>query len=198
MADVSKIQIWNQALGYIGTRRVASDAENCEEARQCALYWDSARQQALRDFPFPWAQHRAMLAQKKLPDVWAADWRFAYGLPQSCLKVHRIGSASRRDLRAPFKMVHDPAGTVLILTDADAAFADYTSDVESPTLWDADFIHMLARKLAAMIAIPLLKNNGSKVSELEQLYRAAIPQAYQPAAQEQKSTPQEDSWISCR
>ena len=67
MADVSKIQIWNQALGYIGTRRVASDAENCEEARQCALYWDSARQQALRDFPFPWAQHRAMLAQKNCP-----------------------------------------------------------------------------------------------------------------------------------
>ena len=49
-----------------------------------------------------------------------------------------------------------------------------------------------------MIAIPLLKNNGSKVSELEQLYRAAIPQAYQPAAQEQKDKQQEDSWIACR
>lgn len=198
MAEVGKIKIWNMALGYVGTRTVASEAEKCEEARQCALYWDSARQQALRDFPFPWAQHRARLAQKSRPDVWAADWRFAYGLPEVCLKVHRIGSAERRDLRAPFKMVHDPTGTVLILTDADAAFADYTSDVESPTLWDADFIHMLARKLAAMIAIPLLKNNGSKVSELEQLYRAAIPQAYQPAAQEQKDKQQEDSWIACR
>lgn len=198
MAEVGKIKIWNMALGFIGTRTVASEAEKCEEARQCALYWDSARQQALRDYPFPWAQNRAVLAQKPLPDVWATDWRFAYGMPEACLKIHRIGSTQRRENAEPFKMVHDPAGTVLILTDAEAAFADYTRDVESPTLWDVDFTQMMARKLAALIAVPLLKNNGSKVQEVQQLYSASIPSTREAAAQEQKSKPQEDSWIACR
>lgn len=191
-----KIRIWNMALGHVGTRTVAGEAEKCEEARQCALYWDNARQQALRDFPFPWAQHRAQLARKALPPVWAADWRFACGLPEGCLKMHKIGSP--RGTSAPFKMVHDPAGTVLLLTDAGPALADYTRDVENPSLWDADFIHMLARKLAAMIAVPLLGSGSGRVGELERLYRAAIPGAYRSAAQEQKNRPQEDRWIACR
>ena len=65
----SKIEVWNKALGHIGTRTVASESENCEEARQCALYWDAARRQALRDFPYPWAQTRIALAAKALPAV---------------------------------------------------------------------------------------------------------------------------------
>ena len=86
----SKIEVWNKALGHIGTRTVASESENCEEARQCALYWDAARRQALRDFPYPWAQTRIALAAKALPAVWDGEWQYAYAYPSNCLKLHKI------------------------------------------------------------------------------------------------------------
>lgn len=208
MSDASKIQIWNQALGYIGTRTVASEQEQCEEARQCALYFDTARRHVLRDFAFPWAQQRQALAQRLLPDVFAADWRFAYAMPDNCLKLHCIGSLARHGSghgygfasrqRAAFRLVHGSDDTACILTDAPAAFADFTQDVQTPALWDATFSYLLARRLAALIIVPLLKNNSSKVQELEQLYRAAIPQAYESAAQEQKDKRVEDSWLAAR
>ena len=54
----SKIEVWNKALGHIGTRTVASESENCEEARQCALYCNAARRRAGRECPYPWTQTR--------------------------------------------------------------------------------------------------------------------------------------------
>lgn len=196
MPSISKIQIWNQALGFIGTRTVASESERCEEAIQCTLYWDSARRQALRDFPYNFAQVRVKLAAKPMPDVWAREWRYAYGQPVGCLKLHGVRAPGGR--ARPFRIVHDADGAALILTDVEAAHAEYTQDVESPTLWDDLFAGLMARKLAAMIAVPLLKNNSNKVSELEQLYRAALPDAYEAGASEQKDKPQPDSWLAAR
>ena len=48
---ISQISILNRALGFLGTRTVASELENTHEDLQCRLYWDSARRQTLRDFP---------------------------------------------------------------------------------------------------------------------------------------------------
>lgn len=55
----AKLDIWNMALGFIGTRTVASESERTPEAVQCALFWDSARRTALRDYPWNFAQARA-------------------------------------------------------------------------------------------------------------------------------------------
>ena len=197
MADTSKIEIWNMALGHVGTRTVASESENCEEARKCALYWNSARRQALRDYPFNWAQRRIALANVALPNVWEGEYRYAYALPDGCLKLHKISSASSHGRRAPFRVVNND-GAALVLTDCPNAYADYTYDANTPTLWDDLFIGLLARRLACLIAVPLLKNNGSKVQELEQLYRAAIPAAFEGSASEGKTKPEEDSWITSR
>ena len=195
---VGTIHIWNMALGHVGTRTVASESENCEEARQCALYWDAARRQALRDFPYPWAQTRIALAAKALPAVWDGEWQYAYAYPSNCLKLHKISRPGSRQ-REAFKLIADPdGGASLILTNCADAVADYTVDIPSPAQWDDLFIYLLGRKLACLIAVPLLKNNGSKVNELEQLYRAAIPAAYEGGASEGKPQFEEDSWITSR
>ena len=57
---------------------------------------------------------------------------------------------------------------------------------------------MLARKLAALIATPLLKGSGQKVGELEQLYAASIPPAQRAAASERNDRLAEDPWIASR
>ena len=91
MASTSgKLDICNMALGFLGTRTVASPNERTPEAVQCGLYWDTARRSALRDYPYRFAMSRVLLAEKPLPEVYARQWRFCYGLPDGCLKVHAV------------------------------------------------------------------------------------------------------------
>lgn len=197
--DSSKIRIWNMALGYIGTRNVASENEVTPEAQQCALYWDQARRETLRAFPWNFAQRRIALAERALPAEWAGEYEYAYALPSKCLKLHRV---LRQDARprplcpVPFRLAHDTSG--LLLTTEAAAYADYTLDVDNVSLWDDAFAGLLARRLACLIAVPLLKNNTQKVQELEQLYRAAIPAAQEACASEEQARPVEDAWILAR
>ena len=65
-------------------------------------------------------------------------------------------------------------------------------------LFDDLFAHMLARKLAALVALPLFKGNGQKAAELEQLYAASLPPARSAAASERNDRPREDPWIAAR
>ncbi|MCD7984134.1 MAG: hypothetical protein LUG19_07765 [Desulfovibrio sp.] len=197
--DAGKIRIWNMALGYVGTRTVAAEDERCEEAVQCALYWDAARRQALRDSPYNFAQRRAWLAETALPEVYAAEWTHAYALPDGWLKVHHLVTpGAARERRAPFLLAATDQGAELLLTDAAPALAAYTADVPDTSRFDDLFAGMLARKLAAMIAVPLLKNNAGKVNELAQLYSASLPDARQANAGERKERPVVDSWLAAR
>jgi len=199
--QVSKVQVWNMALGFIGTRCVASEDEVTPEAQQCALYWDAARRQALRDYPWNFAQRRVPLAEKPLPDEWAGEYDYAYGLPSKCLKLHgvlRKDAVARPLCRVPFRLAHATEGLTYLLTTEEAAYADYTIDVEDVSLWDDLFVGLMARKLACLIAVPLLKNNTQKVQELEQLYRAAVPAAYEASASEEVAKPVDDIWLLSR
>ena len=190
----SKLELWNMALGFIGTRTVASETERTPEAVQCALFWDSARKAALREYPWNFARGRARLAEVALPEVWAGEWRHAYAPPDKCLKLHRVGNGRER---AHFALVHD-AGRELVLTCAADALADYTRDVAEPSRWDDAFCNVMARRLACLICVPLLKNNGNKVQELESLYRAALPDAMQADASEREERAEPDAWLLAR
>lgn len=193
------------ALGWIGTRTVASESENTLEAVQCGLYWDSARRQALRDYPWNFAQRRAWLAVVPMPTGYEKQYRFAYALPVDMLKALQIfpdgvDTKSRGDRESGrFIIVHDSGNACsILLSNASRALLSYTADMEDITLFDDLFIHMLARKLAALIAVPLLKNNTSKLQELEQLYTAAIPSAIEADASEGAALPCMDTWLVAR
>ena len=199
-----KIQIWNMALGFVGTRTVASENENCAEAVQCALYWNAARRQALRDFPYNFAQRRAFLAETDLPEEYACDWAHAYALPADCLKAHglrpltRGGGSPAEAQPLPFALGAAGKGEKLLFCNVSPALLAYTADVDDAGLFDDLFAGMLARKLACMIAAPLLKNNSSRVHELSQMYAAALPDAMRADASERKCIPPADSWLTAR
>ncbi len=202
----AKVTIWNMALGFIGTRTVASDTENTLEAVQCGLYWDSARRQALRDFPWNFAQRRVWLAEIDMPVGYEKQYAYAYAMPEDALQALRLFPEGE-DLRTNyadeeagrFLVVHDAErkGGVIV-TNAQNALLSYTADITDVSLFDDLFMHMLARKLAAMVAISLLKNNSQKISELEQLYRASIPNAVQANANEGREKELPDTWLLAR
>lgn len=194
---ITQISIWNHALGFLGARSVASERENTPEAIQCRLYWDSARRQVLRDFPWSFAQRRAWLGRMPLPPGFEPEFRFAYAVPRDCLKAHEVrheGVGPR-----PFALAQDGEGAAsCLLTDASRALLLYTADVRQSGLFDDLFAHTLARRLAALVAVPLLRNNSQKVAELERLYAESLPRARQAAASEQRGTRAGDAWLAAR
>ncbi len=207
----NKMTIWNMALGFIGTRTVASEDERTLEAVQCKLYWDSARRGALRDFPWNFAQRRAWLALVPMPKGYEEQYAHAYALPQDMLHALRIlpdgkegasfGQSTQGEAEegGRFILVYDSERKqqVLLCHTARALLA-YTADVEDVSLFDDLFIHMLARKLAAYVAVSLLKNNAAKVKELEELYRMAVPSAVQADAGEGREKIKADTWLAAR
>lgn len=194
---VSKLTIYNMALGFIGTRTIASPNERTPEAIQCELYWDRARRAALRDYPYGFAQRRFRLAQKPMPDEYANVWRYAYSVPAQALKVMRIEDAQGRR-NAPFTIGQADGSDLLILCDQGEAMAVCTVDVEDARLWDELFVEAMAYRLALYVAVPLLKNNSQKLQELAQLYQGILPSAEGQSASEQRSKPQIDSWLTAR
>lgn len=197
-STASKIDIFNMALGFIGTRTIASAAERTTEAIQCSLYWDRARRAALRDYPYGFATRRVALAEKAMPDGYVNEWRYAYGLPDGCLKVHAVHGLGRRPgERHAFRLESDTAGQVL-LCDLSPAFAACSFDVEDISRWNELFVLAMTRKLAALIAVPLLKNNSDKVRELQQLYQMAVPKSEGQAASEGVDKKSTDGWLAMR
>lgn len=196
-STASKLDIFNMALGFIGTRTIASADENTPEAIQCGLYWDRARRSALRDYPYRFAVRRVVLAEKSLPAAYAAEWRHAYALPDGCLKVHAVHGGREQGRKTPFRLESDTEGA-LLLCDVAQAMATCTFDVEEATRWDELFVMAMARKLAALVAVPLLRNNPGRVQELEQLYQLAVPGSEGQDAGEGVDRPEMDGWIAAR
>lgn len=194
---MDKLTIWNMALGWIGTKTVASERENTFEAIQCGLFWDSARRQSLRDYPWNVAQRRVWLAEIPMPEGWEMDYSTAYAMPDDCVKASKVFRDGRKETR--FVLAYNPVtSSRALLTNAPKALLLYTADVGDVALNDDLFAGVLARKLATLIAVPILRNNTSKVQELEQLYRASIPTALEADAGEGSEEEKPDSWIQSR
>lgn len=194
-----RLQIYNMALGYCGCRTVGSPNEKAPEAIQCELFWDRARRSALRDFPWRFATKRVMLQPKALPEAYEGDWTFCYALPDGVLRVKRLLPASGRTTgaRAPYELEAGDEGQIL-LCNVPEARAVCIVDVENVALWDEAFVSAMARKLAALIAVPLLKNNPNKVQETARLYQEAISAAEGMDAAEERGRQEPDSWLDAR
>ena len=192
------LQLWNMALGFVGTRTVASTDEDTPEAAQCALFWDSARRQVLRDYPWNFARRRQWLARAAVPAGWEGEYAAAFALPHDCLKVLEVqaGSGGRR---LSYALVHDNTRNGLwLLANAAQALVTYTADITHIAFFDDLCAHLLARRLAALIAAPLLRDNTAKINELEQLYRAALPAAREANAAEAPRRLEHDPWLAGR
>jgi hypothetical protein len=199
MASTSgKLEIFNMALGFVGTRTIGSPNEHTPEAIQCELMWDRARRSALRDFPYRFAVRRLRLPEKMMPEVYEQEWTHCYGVPDTVLKIVRVHDGTRRGMRkTPYAVQRGDEGEI-ILCDVGKAIVDAVVDVEDITIWDEAFVSAMARKLACLIAVPLLKHNSSKVQELAQLYQAAIPVAEGADASESYDRKLDDAWIAAR
>lgn len=151
----SKVEICNLALSHLGIAKEVQNLENDagQEAQACRRFYDNARDETLRDFPWSFATKFATLAVVE-DAVTTDEWTYAYRYPTDALKIRRILSGSRNDSRqsrVPYKIVQDTAG-LLLYTDMEDAVMEYTVKTTETTKFPVDFVMALSYRIAYYIA----------------------------------------------
>ena len=194
----SKISIINMALGWLGAPPIAALTEKRPEAIYASQYYDSALEQTLRDHRWNFAQRRRRLAALDVPDGYQGIYENAYALPVDCLHAHTVLDAAENTFPFIVALAED-GGSKIVLTNVASAYLAYTALVTVPELYDPNFVRALSRRLAADIAVPILKNNAQKVQEAETLYDRELARAKLADYREGKPEEEEDvSWIQAR
>ena len=194
----SRISIINMALGWLGAPPIAGLTEKRPEAIYASQYYDSALEQTLRDHRWNFAQRRRRLAALDVPDGYQGIYENAYALPVDCLHAHTVLDAAENTFPFIVALAED-GGSKIVLTNVASAYLAYTALVTVPELYDPNFVRALSRRLAADIAVPILKNNAQKVQEAETLYDRELARAKLADYREGKPEEEEDvSWIQAR
>ena len=194
----SKISIINMALGWLGAPPIAALTEKRPEAIYASQYYDSALEQTLRDHRWNFAQRRRRLAALDVPDGYQGIYENAYALPVDCLHAHTVLDAAENTFPFIVALAED-GGSKIVLTNVASAYLAYTALVTVPELYDPNFVRAMSRRLAADIAVPILKNNAQKVQEAETLYDRELTRAKLADYREGKPEEEEDvSWIAAR
>lgn len=195
---VSEIQICNMALRRLGLKTISSMSEGSQEARDCSLYYAQFRDAVLRDHDWTFARRRRSLASFAIPDDYAGKYLYGYILPSDCLKPLKVyeqnGSTPQE-----FELFRAGTGSRFLMTDIPYVILKYTMAVIDPTWFDSEFIEALSRKLASILAVPLVKN--SKLMEYwEHAYLVALDMAKVSNVTEQDPTKETDEtpWITAR
>lgn len=193
----SEVSICNMALGWVGTRSIASLTENSPEARACGQFYGPAREQTLRDHAWNFAQARVTLAGVTVPDEYP-EYSYAYAWPSDCLRALKVRDASGAE--AEFEVVLATSGASrMILTNAETAVLVYTKNVSDPAVFDPLYVRALARRIAADIGKVFFKNNQQAMQELETYYLNEIRKAQtQDAAEGKPEDVAESTWITAR
>lgn len=92
---ISEVSICNMALARIGsTQTITSFGDDSNEAQQCLFFYPQDRDALLADFPWPWAEGYAQLAQVAGPEINGqlanSQWSRSFRYPADCIKMRRL------------------------------------------------------------------------------------------------------------
>lgn len=188
----SIVGICNLAISNIGSSVEINDlTENTADARACNRYYETARDEVLRAFPWPFSLRVATLAL--VAEAPTSEWSFSYAYPSDALRFLRILGTTRnpnRSQRVPYTIGGDGVGRTLVYTDQSGAQAQYIQRVTDPTFWPADFVTCLGLLLSVYLAPRLTSGDPYKLrSQNQQLYEAKLGAAEASAANEDQPDP---------
>lgn len=176
----SSTEICNLALSHLGVGKeiAALETERSQEASACRRFFDLARDEALRDFAWPFATK--IIALGLVEEEPNDEWNYAYRYPTDCLNLRRILSGTRNDTRqtrVPHRIARDDSGR-LIYTDTENAEAEYTILVDDPEQYPPDFTMALSLLIASYIAPRVTGGDPFKMGDRAlRLYALSIEKA---------------------
>ena len=187
----SKIDIINRALVKIGSRKIASIAEDSEPADIMNTIYNDALKSVLYETDWSFATKRALLSQVsgQTPAWTTYDLSYTYQKPSDCIRVWGWNNISA--------VVHDEGD--YIRSDSTGLGIKYTYLQENPNRYTPPFVDALSDKLAyeASFAIVTSKTTTEKLYEIYTVI--SLPDAI--AKDAQLSTPdvvQQDEWVNAK
>lgn len=171
---MTAVQICNLALSRLGNSSTITSLTDTTlvEAIQANLIYATTRDALLREYPWRFAVMSAQLLAEAY-DLAQTRFLHVYYYPDDCLRVLRVYLADTPADRPqpPFEVYsvnNDSEGKFkAIATDLEEPYMDYISRSEDPNDWDAQFVDVLAWRLAAELAVPL----GRDFQRRDALYR---------------------------
>lgn len=200
----TQIAIYNMALSAIGTRtNVSSTTEaNNEagfsiEAVQCNLWWQPIMDMVFRGVYWNFARAQGYLSL--LNDATQGQpvpqpWLYEYIQPSDCLAMRNImpmTQAAPITSTPPTVVLPDYVGPpvrfiissdldkqnnpqTVILTNQPNAMGVWTSRITNPANWDASFVMMMVKVLAAHLAISLSGDKAMAKLKMDEASRMLI------------------------
>ncbi len=190
----SNVSICNLALSNIRKPSISDMNEASEEARQCKLHFEIARDTLLQLYPWEFAKKAQALAP--IANDWTSRWGYAYARPTDCLKILRIVPEIDfpNDIDPPQHGLRAGA----IYTGFDPAWLEFTSKEIDPSKFPPLFVDAFAWALAARLALPLTGDRSIRADAV-QMASAARVAAETADANEFPDRPHyEASWIAAR
>ena len=135
------VEICNLALTLLGADTIMDLEENTESARKLNAIYVLVLKDLLRAHPWNFSSERASLAQ--LSETPPFEFSFYYQLPPDCLKAVEVNEKPSINFVVEGRKLLCNEGTVNL---------KYITYVENPTLYDANFVALLAARLAAEVA----------------------------------------------
>jgi hypothetical protein len=171
----TQLNIVNKALGHIAIAPITSMSENSPAAILASSIWETCRQEVLKGHDWSFATQISTLATASYTIV-AQDWIYAYQYPTDALEVWHVYYTAQ-DKRQDFRRVYDPNSKLtVLLSNTSNAIAEYTVDITDTTLYDANFVSVLAYFLAANMAKPLT-GDQALADGLLKIYNAYVSDA---------------------
>lgn len=147
----SDVGVCNLALDWCNTRNITSLNEDTKESKKCDAWYDLIRKSLLTNLNASFAIKRAKLAED-LNYTEVYGYKKAYSLPNDCLHVLNLGSPVQ-DTLYQIEGEH-----FLCDIESDDVYIRYIADIKDVTKFDAEFIDLLALKLAERICVPLTED----------------------------------------
>lgn len=163
----SVIEICNMGLSKIGVSAINSLTEDIKAARQCSIMYETLRDEVLRAHDWNFATARASCARSAAAPAFGYD--YAYQIPADCLRARYLNDEP--DIDSDWVVEGRQ-----ILTDEETANLVYTRRVEDTNQFDTMFIHALAARLAAELAVPMVDDN-TLATNMWALYESFISRA---------------------
>ena len=145
----TKIDLCSRALVKLGAQPISSFEETTAEAKVCAQLYEPTLESLLALYPWRFALVKTELGQ--LVQAPTADYKFAYQLPNDCIRVLSAGNASHSH-GLSYKIVNNT-----LHTNANRVTISYISR-PSESNFPAFFSNALIAKLAAELCLPLTES----------------------------------------
>ena len=184
-AAMTQVQIINLGLAQISQAPITSLSDGSVQADAANTAWIPCLQEVLRGNNWPFATVIEDLVEV-VGYTPPTGWQFAYVYPVNALSVWKVSDdfTDSKSKGQDFRKIYVPSlAAQVILTNCLDAGVEYTYYVSDTNMFDADFISMLAYRLAAAMAMPLNADADQAINMMK-IYMGLLSDAQRQSSYE--------------